>query len=181
MKKVITSAALLAVLSAAAMSAQAESTGTITFNGELTATTCDANVDGQGADATIVLPTIGTNQLTAAGDTAGRTGFNINLSNCAGTLQTASAFFQAGSSVDLPTGHLKNMTGDATNVSLQLREESASESVIQAGNSNQTANATYYDISSGSADLPYAVEYFADGATTAGTVVSDVVYSIQYK
>jgi major type 1 subunit fimbrin (pilin) len=181
MKKVITSAALLAVLSAASMGAQAASTGTITFNGELTATTCDANVDGQGPDATVVLPTIGTNQLTAQGQTAGRTGFNIALSNCAGTLQTASAFFEAGSSVDLPTGHLKNMTGDATNVSLQLREEGSNEAVIQAGNSNQTANATYYDISSGSADLPYAVEYFANGATTAGTVVSDVVYSIQYK
>ncbi|MCT4706700.1 type 1 fimbrial protein [Enterobacteriaceae bacterium H11S18] len=181
MKKVITSAALLAVIAAASMSAQAASTGTITFNGELTATTCDANVDGQGPDATIVLPTIGTNQLTAQGQTAGRTGFNIGLSNCAGTLQTASAFFEAGSSVDLPTGHLKNMTGDATNVSLQLRENGGSEQVIQAGNSNQTANASYFDISSGSADLPYNVEYFADAATTAGTVVSDVVYSIQYK
>lgn len=181
MKKVITAATMLAILSAASMGAQAASTGTITFNGELTATTCDANVDGQGADATIVLPTVGTNQLTAAGDTAGSTGFNIALSNCAGTLQTASAFFEAGSSVDLPTGHLKNMTGDATNVSLQLLDKADNEAPIQAGNSNQTANTTYYDISSGSADLPYAVEYYADGATTAGTVVSDVVYSIQYK
>ncbi|MFK3659286.1 fimbrial protein [Scandinavium sp. NPDC088450] len=181
MKKIITSSALLAVISAATMSAQAASTGTINFNGELTATTCDADVDGQGPDATVVLPTVGTNQLTAQGQTAGRTGFVIGLSNCAGTLQTASAFFESGSSVDLSTGHLKNMTGDATNVSLQLSEEGSNEQVIQAGNSNQTANATYYDTSSGSAELPYAVEYFADGATTAGTVVSDVVYSIQYK
>ncbi|MGL4726423.1 MAG: fimbrial protein [Scandinavium sp.] len=182
MKKVISSVAILAALTAAtAMNAQAASTGTITFNGELTATTCDANVDGQGADALIVLPTIGTNQLTTAGDTAGRTGFNINLSNCAGTLQTASAFFQSGSSVDLTTGHLKNVSGDATNVSLQLREESGSEAVINAGNTEQVSAATYYDISSGSADMPYAVEYYADGATTAGTVVSNVVYSIQYQ
>lgn len=181
MKKIISSAALLALFSVAAMNAQAASTGTITFNGELTATTCDADVDGQGPDATIVLPTVGTNQLTAEGQTAGRTGFNIGLSNCAGTLQTASAFFEAGSTVDLTTGHLKNVNGDATNVSLQLRDEAGSEAVIQAGNSNQTANTTYYDISSGSADLPYAVEYYANGATTAGTVVSSVVYSIQYK
>ncbi|MFK3663529.1 fimbrial protein [Scandinavium sp. NPDC088450] len=159
----------------------AASTGTITFNGQLTATTCDANVDGQGPDATIVLPTIGTNQLTAAGDTAGRTGFNIALTNCAGTLQTASAFFEAGSTVDQVTGRLKNTGGDASNVSLQLRELDGAEPVIQAGNSNQTANATYYDISSGAADLPYSVEYYADGATTAGTVNSSVIYSIQYQ
>lgn len=184
MKKIISSAALLALFSVAAMNAQAASTGTITFNGELTATTCDADVDGQGPDATIVLPTVGTNQLTDAAQTAGRTGFNIGLSNCAGTLQTASAFFEAGSTVDLTTGHLKNISNDpapATNVSLQLLDEGNAEAVIQAGNSNQTANTTYYDISSGSADLPYAVEYYADGATTAGPVVSNVVYSIQYK
>lgn len=181
MKKLVLSTAVMALFAASALNAQAASTGTITFNGELTATTCDANVDGQGPDATIILPTVGTNQLTQAAQTAGRTGFNINLTNCAGTLQTASAFFEAGTSVDLKTGHLKNVGGDATNVSLQLREEQGSEAVIEAGNSNQTSKASYVDISSGTGDLPYAVEYYADGATTAGTVVSNVVYSIQYK
>ncbi|MEB5742661.1 type 1 fimbrial protein [Klebsiella aerogenes] len=179
MKKLMIVAALAAMGFVSA--SQAASTGTITFNGKLTATTCDANVDGQGPDATIILPTIGTNQLTTAGDTAGRTGFNIALSNCAGTLQTASAFFEAGSTVDLPTGHLKNVGGDATNVSLQLREVSGTENVIAVGNSNQIKNASYYDITTGSADLPYSVEYYADDATTAGTVNSSVVYSIQYK
>lgn len=184
MKKNISYAALLALFSVTAMNAQAASTGTITFNGELTATTCDADVDGQGPDATIVLPIVGTNQLTSEAQTAGRTGFTIGLSNCAGTLQTASAFFEAGSTVDLTTGHLKNISTDAaaaTNVSLQLLDEGNSEAVIQAGNTNQTANTTYYDMSSGSAELPYAVQYYADGATTAGPVVSNVIYSIQYK
>lgn len=161
---------------------QAASTGTITFSGELTSNTCDVTVAGQGADATVVLPTIGTNQLTAATQTAGRTGFNMELSNCAGTLTTASAFFEAGSSVDVTTGRLHNMSGTATNVDLQLRDGSnASQAVIQAGNTNQINTTTYVDVSSGSATLPYAVEYYAKGATTAGTVVSNVVYSIQYK
>jgi major type 1 subunit fimbrin (pilin) len=74
------------------------------------------------------------------------------------------------------------MTGTATNVDLQLRDaSSASQAVIQAGNTNQIANTTYVDVSSGSASLPYAVEYYATNATTAGTVISNVVYSIQYK
>ncbi|MFC0226137.1 fimbrial protein [Serratia aquatilis] len=126
---------------------QAAFTGTITFNGELTANTCEVIVDGQGANANVALPTIGTNQLTAATNTAGRTGFNMALSNCAGTLKTASAFFEAGASVDQVSGRLKNMTGTATNVDLQLRDgSSAAETVI-----------------------------------AAGTVISSVVYSIQYK
>ncbi|MDH1612397.1 fimbrial protein [Klebsiella aerogenes] len=179
MKKLMIIAAMAAAGFVGA--SQAASTGTITFNGEVTATTCDANVDGQGPDATIILPTVGSNQLAVAGDTAGRTGFNIGLSNCAGTLQTASAFFEAGNTVDLVSGRLKNTGGDAQNVSLQLREMNSNESVIVAGNSNQTANATYYDISTGSADMPYSVEYFADDAVTAGTVNSSVIYSIQYK
>ncbi len=83
MKKLMASTALMALFTVVAFNAQAASTGTITFNGELTATTCDADVDGQGPDATIVLPTVGTNQLTAESQTAGRTGFNIGLSNCA--------------------------------------------------------------------------------------------------
>jgi major type 1 subunit fimbrin (pilin) len=180
MKKVIIAASIVAAL--ASVSAQAASTGTITFNGLLTSSTCDVTVAGQGADALVVLPTIGTNQLTGPTQTAGRTGFNMALKDCAGTLKTASAFFEAGSSVDVTTGRLHNMTGTATNVDLQLRDaSSASQAAIQAGNTNQIVNTTYVDVSSGSATLPYAVEYYANGATTAGTVVSSVVYSLQYK
>ncbi|MDV5526881.1 fimbrial protein [Enterobacter hormaechei] len=181
MKKSAIALTLFAVLGATVSSANAASTGTITFNGELTATTCDAVVDNQAANATVVLPTVGTNQLVNLGETAGRTGFNIALTNCQGTLKTASAFFEAGPTVDLASGHLLNKGGSATNVSLQLRDESsANGDVIVAGNGNQAANTTYVDVSSGSANLPYSVEYFADAATTAGTVISQVVYSIQY-
>ncbi|NBJ36916.1 type 1 fimbrial protein [Serratia fonticola] len=181
MNKLAIAVSLVAVFGAVNL-AQAASSGTITFNGELTATTCDVVVDGQATDATVVLPTIGTNQLTTAAQTAGRTGFVMALNNCAGTLTTASTFFEAGTSVDMVTGRLKNLSGTATNVSLQLRDaSSASQAVIMAGNINQTVNTTYVDIASGSANLPYAVEYYANGATTAGTVVSNVVYSIQYK
>lgn len=181
MKKLVIVSTLAAVFGSVNL-AQAASTGTITFNGELTATTCEVMVDGQKADALVTLPTIGTNQLKEAGNTAGQTGFNMALSNCAGTLKTASAYFESGSSVDLVTGRLKNMTGSATNVSLQLRDaSSASQNIIMAGNSNQTEDTTYISMASGSANLPYSVEYYAEGETEAGTVASNVIYSIQYK
>ena len=60
----------------------ADNTGTITFNGELTDTTCKVDIEGQGPDATITLPTVSTATLTAAGQVTGRTGFNMNLSDC---------------------------------------------------------------------------------------------------
>lgn len=181
MKKLAIVASLVASIGSTGL-VQAASTGTITFNGELTATTCDVVVDGQAADATVVLPTVGINQLQSVTQTAGTTGFSMALKDCKGTLETASAFFEAGASVDQVTGRLKNMTGSATNVSLQLLDGSSTgQSVIQAGNTNQVTNTTYIDIASGSATLPYSVRYYAEAPTTAGTVVSNVVYSIQYQ
>lgn len=180
MKKIFLSAIASVVLSSAV--AQAASTGTITFNGELTANTCDVVVDGQTADATVVLPTVSINQLQTANRTAGDTGFVMALTNCSGTLQTASAFFEAGASVDTVTGRLKNLGGDAGNVSLQLLDASSpAQAVIKAGSQDQVTTTTYKDVTSGSTTLPYIVRYYAEAATTAGTVVSNVVYSIQYQ
>ncbi|MCW2485662.1 type 1 fimbrial protein [Candidatus Symbiopectobacterium sp. NZEC127] len=179
MNKIVFSSIAIAMMSVGL--AHAASTGTITFNGQLNANTCDVVVDGQAADATVVLPTIGTNQLSTTGQTAGDTGFTLALNNCAGTLETASAFFEAGATVDSVTGRLNN-TGTAVNVSLQLLDGSSpSRAVVEAGNQSQVNGNTYVDITSGSANLPYIVRYFAEGATTAGTVVSNVVYSIQYQ
>lgn len=135
MKKLAIIASIVAVF-AGVNAAQAASTGTITFNGELTASTCDVSVDGQGADATVVLPTVGTSQLTSANQVAGNTGFSMALSNCTGTLKTVSAFFEAGPSVDVVTGHLKNVSGTAGLVSLELLDASNAMAPIKAGNSN---------------------------------------------
>ncbi|WP_342754205.1 fimbrial protein [Pantoea sp. MBD-2R] len=189
MKKLLITASVLAAF--AGMNAQAASTGTITFNGELTATTCDVVVDNQAADATIQLPTLGINQLATAGSTAGETSFNMALTNCAGTLTTASAFFENGLTVDTD-GRLKNTATDtaatddtpattaATNVSLELLNGTTGD-VIVAGNDSQVDANSYVSIATGSAVLPYSVRYYATGATTAGLVGSNVVYSIQYK
>ncbi|MDQ9127430.1 fimbrial protein [Serratia fonticola] len=182
MKKLAIAASLIAVFGTVGL-AQAASTGTITFNGELTANTCDVIVDGQAANATVVLPTVSTSQLQTATRTAGDTGFVMALNNCAGaTLDTASAFFQAGASVDLVTGRLLNTTGGATNVSLQLLDASSpSQAVIKVGSQDQKTMTTYKDVTGGSTTLPYIVRYYAEAATGPGTVVSNVVYSIQYQ
>ncbi|CAI1224327.1 fimbrial protein [Serratia fonticola] len=161
--------------------AQAASGGTINFQGQLSNNTCEVVVDGQASNPTVTLPIVSIGQLGSAAQTAGLTGFTLALANCSGSLKTASAFFEAGAAVDVLTGRLKN-TGTAQNVSLQLRDgTSASQAVIKAGNADQINGNSFVNVEAGSTNLPYFVEYYAEGTTTPGTVVSSVVYSIQYK
>lgn len=186
MKNTTLAFAVMASLGLMSSSAFAASTGTITFNGELTDTTCNVDINGQGSDATVTLPTVSVNQLTQDKDVTGRTSFNMNLSDCvigtANGKSKVSAFFQPGTTVDLSSGRLKNVGGSATNVQLQLLDATGDFKVINVGNTDQVNAMAYVDISSdGKATLPYAVEYYALGQTTPGTVTSSVVYNLQYK
>lgn len=181
MNKVSMSASLLAVLGSVGI-AQSATTGTINFTGEITSSTCDVSINGGGTNGTVALPTVTRSQLSTTGETAGITSFTVDLNECEGVLKTASVFFESGSSVDPITGRLKNIGGSAQQVSLQLRDlGSAARSVIEAGNQNQVQDTTYLPMDSGSANLPYAVEYYSEGSVSAGTVISNAVYSIQYK
>ncbi|MBI6529260.1 type 1 fimbrial protein [Proteus vulgaris] len=187
MKKSIIGASLAMAFGLMAGNAiAADNTGTITFNGELTDTTCKVDIEGQGPDATITLPTVSTNVLQNAGEVTGRTSFNMNLSDCkigvAGH-STVSAFFETGATVDQSTGRLKNMDVAATGakqVQLQLLD-GANFNAIKVGNTSQVNDTTYYTITNDKATLPYAVEYYATGKTDAGKVTSSVVYTLQYK
>lgn len=163
----------------------AASTGTITFDGLVTDTTCDVDVEGQGADATVTLPTVPATELAAAGQTTGRTNFNISLSNCTVGSQgenTVSAFFQTGATVDNSTGRLKQTTTTgATNVSLRLLDGTNSN-IIFVGNQTQTTTNFFGQIQPGAQIiLPYSVEYYAEGVATSGVVTSSVTYNLQYK
>jgi major type 1 subunit fimbrin (pilin) len=135
----------------------------------------------------VSLPTVSANDLATDGATTDRTSFNLKLTECAGYLEleegTASAFFAAGDTVDLTSGRLKNTEGDdyAQNVQLQLRDGSNAQRVIKVGDTAQVDDMGYVDITSGSATLPYLVEYYATGVATPGLVESSVVYALQYK
>lgn len=155
--------------------------GTINFAGELLSQTCTISVGGvvSPAVATVTLPTISNSLLDVAGKTEGRTGFDVTLSGCTGTATTAAAFFNSGSTVDPATGNLNNTTGTATLVQLQLID-AVNGSVIQAGNTNQTTTTSRNTLASGGVRMDYAVQYFATGAATPGTVFSSVTYNIDY-
>lgn len=178
-----------------------DNTGTVTFGGELTESSCKVDIEGQGPNAVITLPTVSTNTLAQAGKVTGRTAFNMNLHDCVYRqsdpsrmaprnnydypFSRVSAFFETGSTVDQTVGRLKNMdtspTG-ATFVQLQLLDGSNGFAPIKVGNTKQVTDTVYVKIDDDDkATLPYAVEYYATGETTAGKVNSSVVYTLQYK
>lgn len=160
----------------------------IFVKGRMFGHTCDIAVNGIStpAVATVKLPTISTSLLDNLGDTAGRTDFKIELTNCSGTALSAAVFFEAGAGVDPISGHLIN-TGTATNVRLQLLDNTAGNFVvIKAGDSSQLDAATpvpFDSMIAGKATLAYAVEYIATDSAGAnpGSVLGTVTYSIDYR
>lgn len=184
MKKT-TALGIIAISMASAFSANAASTGTITFNGSVTGATCDVVVDGGSMNATVNLPAVPASDLASAGATSGRTNFTLGLKDCdLGDGETASvaAYFQPGATVDTVSGRLRQTdSSGAENISLQLRD-GTNNSVIIAGDSSQMDSAAFTEITSGgNTSLPYSVEYYAEGEVTAGAVTSSVVYNLQYK
>ena len=176
-------ARIFAVLLAAAATQSAfASDGTINFTGELVDSTCVVTVNGQVAPAaaTVTLPKVSVTTLKAAKDTAGQTGFNIQLSACTGVSTTAAAFFEAGAGVNPLTSNLHNK-GTAKFVELQLVDAN-NGNVIKAGDFSQDKSTSKIPKNAtGDTILPYAVQYIATGKTESGTVTGTVTYSINYQ
>lgn len=176
---------VLAVFVSSALTASAFAVdGTITFNGQITDTTCTISVDGGSNDATVTLPTVSTVTLASAGSTAGATPFTISLSNCSGTsLSTASTYFEPGTYVDSTSGRLNidsTAADAATNVQVQLLN--ADRNPIIAGASVVNGqNDIPVDITSGNGMLNYYAQYYATGSSTAGSVTTQVDYTMVYE
>lgn len=170
---------VLAVVIAAAIAAPLAAhaaDGTITFNGEVTAQTCTVATPA-GADFTVTLPTVASSALSTAGETAGRTGFSIALANCpAGDVAT---YFEPGATVDNASGRLINQ-GSANNVQVQLLGDNGQPIPVRASGTAQPNSQWVTVAGDGSANLDYAAEYYATGASTAGDVTTSVNYTLIY-
>lgn len=159
------------------------SDGTITFKGEVTANTCYIDINGTGPNAEILLPAISANALPSAGSTAGWTGFDINLIDCAGTpLAThAAAQFEAGADVDPMTGKLKNVDTSSTgaaNVQVALRHINGQDINIGQGPNQSEA----FPIVDYGATLRYEAGYYASATgVMPGLVEANVTYTIAYQ
>ena len=172
MKKIILATSAIILGSAAAHAAD----GTITITGQITDRTC--TVDSKSKDLAVVLPTVSAVSL-APGQTAGRTPFTINLTDCSeGKVAT---YFEPGTSVDFNSGRLNNVSGDAKNVQIQLLGDN-NEFIPVLGKAVGTQlNSQEVSVSAGgSAALNYYAEYYAKDKTTAGDVKTSVKYTIVY-
>ena len=169
-----------AVATGIAAPAAFASDGTITFNGKITATTCQISGNGGGSSFDVNLDEVSSTALPTDKATAAPRGFTIALSNCTPASGNAAVYFEPGATVDTTTGQLLNVNGTATNVELGLLN--GDSSVIKLGQNSDTQNVKWASISSGAATFQYYAQYVAKGgAATAGSVKSSVTYSVIYQ
>jgi major type 1 subunit fimbrin (pilin) len=133
----------------------------------------------------VFLPSVSTSALPS-GQTAGTTAFSIALSGCSSGVTTAAAYFEPGATIDSATGNLKNSSGTAANVEVQLLNGAGSSSasafsVINLGNPAATQNSGQYPVSGGAATMNYYAQYIATGAAAgAGSVKTSVTFTLNY-
>ena len=150
--------------------------GEVQITGTITANTCDITT-GTGGVHTVTLPTVMEITLNAAGKTAGRTPFTVQLGNCSPNSGNVALYFEPGTYTDMATGRLSN-TGAATGVQVGLLNGSMQQIRLNQPFSDQ--NSQTVPIVTGSATLNYFAEYYATGAAQAGSVSTSTFFSIVY-
>lgn len=176
-KSLLTSALIAAFAVAAIAPAAHAADGTINITGTINSSTCKINGANSPATVAVTLPTVSTTALNAAGSVAGRTAFNLALTGC-GALTKATTFFEPGPTVQAD-GNLKNATGTATGVEVQLLNNDFSAIALNGGASAQ--NSQSVTLASGAGTLNYYAQYFATTAAGAGSVSTSVQFSMIYQ
>ena len=175
LKKTLLTAVLLATFGVAAAAQAAD--GTINITGAINTSTCKIQGANSPANIAVTLPTVSTTALNAAGSVAGRTAFSLNLTGC-GALTKATTFFEPGPTV-LNDGNLKNATGSASGVEVQLLNNDFS--AITLNNTSGNQNSQTVSLTGGNGTLNYFAQYFANAAAGAGSVVTSVQFSMIYQ
>lgn len=187
-------ATAVAVMAMGSVSAMAADVGVITFDGAVTDTTCVITTNN-GVDAnnvTVTLPVVkkADVETTTVDAGVGSKEFELHLSQCPGTLKTASATFTSQQFAELSNGTLKGdptVAGHADNVSLALYNNTTTATdrikVGQPDNNTQVATLT-----SGEGVLAYRVAYvpsadWVKGTNdiTSGKVSSNVTFTMSYE
>ena len=179
LNKSLLTSAQIAAFAVAAVAPQAAHAvdGTINITGTINSSTCKINGANSPAAVNVVLPTVSTTALTAAGAVAGRTAFSIALTGC-GALTKATTFFEPGPTV-LADGNLKNATGSATGVEVQLLNNDFSAIALNGATTAQ--NSQTVNLTGGNGTLGYYAQYFANAAVGAGSVSTSVQFSMIYQ
>lgn len=169
-------------LAAASTSALAATQGTVTFNGQLTADTCEISPESE--NRVVPLPPVAIATLNGPGIEAGTTGFELNVVNCPSDITQVAAHFEAigSSGADTATGNLTNASTDAnpaTNVQVRLFDADGNHLPVgSTGPGVDIVRPT--PTSNGTATMYYAGGYYSTAATTAGPVYAQVRYTLAY-
>ncbi|WP_277185090.1 fimbrial protein [Caballeronia sp. BR00000012568055] len=175
MKKIVKLALAMLAMSAT-HSAFAAPDATLYFNGNILAASC--TVDPDSVTRTITLDPAVVTSFPSVGTTQNPKAFDLHLTNCTNGVHVTMAV--SGTS-DTVASVLKNTTGSATQVGIQLLLASAS--------GGTTGNAI--TLNSGSIDMgtvgatnaltiPMVAQYYRLGTMTAGTVGSTATVNFTY-
>jgi major type 1 subunit fimbrin (pilin) len=179
MKKVAMAALVAATTGLIAGTAHADSTA-VNFAGQVTGGTCTIIGNGQSNNFTVTLPKVSASELSAAGSTAGSTGFTIALTNCTPATGNVRVYWQGTNT--LSDGNLANSGGTAGKVEVQLVDYNSGMHTIDVSKADGSQNSYPVALGTGgNAILKYAAQYASPaGGTTAGTVATNVTYSVIY-
>ncbi|MEX2944473.1 fimbrial protein [Serratia fonticola] len=170
MKKMIIAAMVCGSLSSAAFADD----GKINFIGTITDDACTV-VNNTTTPLTVTLGTVSSQAFNGAGSTAGATKFNLALTSCPATVNSASVKFDGTSDSNVNTIlALTAGAGVADGVGIQLAD--ANNNVIPL----YTASAAY-PLQTGANNLEFVARYYATAASvTAGTANATSNFTIIY-
>ncbi|MDF0604565.1 type 1 fimbrial protein [Neisseriaceae bacterium TC5R-5] len=159
---------------------------TINFRARYLESTCKLSVNGSGPDATVVLPTLGTDSFPRVNSVAGSTVFSINVTECSSLLNQVAISF-ASLNADASNYNLINTLDTGSNVQLQLLDLNGTLlRQQQVGLTNNAGQASHYVDLSGvrnkQALLKFAVQYYANEyPVVPGNVSSSADIAIEYR
>ncbi|MCS3419784.1 type 1 fimbrial protein [Pseudomonas yamanorum] len=186
MKKQLLAMALLATSGVMATAVSAAD-GTITISGEVKGTTCTISggtgaSPGTGANFPVVLSSVQTSALAAAGQTAGAKPFFVYVggnATCPDGTVVAVLYEASSPNINPGTGNLRNVAAatPATNVEVQIVDSAVNTPIdLRSG-----LNSTPATVTGGLATLPFTARYIATGGPAgAGLVSTSVQYSVTF-
>ena len=155
--------------------AQAQSSGTISFNGELTSSTCTIQNPGAGTpNFTVTLPKVGVDSLTAGTPSSATSPFQIGIGGgtCTAGTKVAIGFDSNAANTN---GRITS-TGTATNIDIQISHNGAVMDLLNQPEVPPQTIATAGD----TVTFPFAAAYFPTGTPTVGTVIGRIGYTVTY-
>lgn len=170
------------VLAVSLLPAVALAAPTVTFQGNVTAQTCQATINGE-TGSIVLMPTVAVGDLSGVGSTTGLTPFTISVSGCQAP---------AGANLNITTnflGHNTTAAGNlgnsatnspASNVAIQLTSDASGTTPIVLNGVTPVSGLVLQDGQT-SASYQFAARYISEaGSAGAGAVTAVAEYTLGY-